>query len=150
MSQSFGKKINSQKSKKPLFLEFPIFLPGLNGSTNFLFRSETMYTPDEILDITIDMGTKKIAKPFVSKLLLGFVGGAMISLGYLAYIRVASSMIEDWGSIASFIGACVFPVGLIVILLGGGELITGNMMAVAAAWFDKKVNTKDLLLNLTQ
>ncbi|KRN84630.1 hypothetical protein IV75_GL000161 [Carnobacterium maltaromaticum] len=38
MSQSFGKKINSQKSKEPLFLEFPIFLPGLNGSTNFLFR----------------------------------------------------------------------------------------------------------------
>ena len=147
MSQSFGKKINSQKSKETLFLEFPIFLSGLNDSTNFLFRSETMYTPDEILDITIDMGTKKIAKPFVSKLLLGFVGGAMISLGYLAYIRVASSMIEDWGSIASFIGACVFPVGLIVILLGGGELITGNMMAVAAAWFDKKVNTKDLLLN---
>ncbi|CCO12429.2 hypothetical protein BN424_3008 [Carnobacterium maltaromaticum LMA28] len=38
MSQSFGKKINSQKSKGTLFLEFPIFLPGLTGSTNFLFR----------------------------------------------------------------------------------------------------------------
>ena len=37
MSQSFGKKINSQKSKEPLFLEFPIFLTGLPGSTNFLF-----------------------------------------------------------------------------------------------------------------
>ncbi|MEG0782436.1 hypothetical protein, partial [Carnobacterium sp.] len=34
----FGKKINSQKSKEPLFLEFSIFLPGLNGSTNFLSR----------------------------------------------------------------------------------------------------------------
>ncbi|CCO12998.2 hypothetical protein BN424_3592 [Carnobacterium maltaromaticum LMA28] len=38
LSQSFGKKINSQKSKEPLFLEFPIFLPGLTSSTNFLFR----------------------------------------------------------------------------------------------------------------
>ncbi|MCO6016890.1 MULTISPECIES: formate/nitrite transporter family protein [Carnobacterium] len=106
-----------------------------------------MYTPDEILDITIQMGKKKIAKPLSSKLLLGFVGGAMISLGYLAYIRVASSMIEEWGSFASFIGACVFPIGLIVILLGGGELITGNMMAVSAAWLDKKVTMKELLIN---
>ncbi|CAD5900390.1 hypothetical protein CMALT430_310011 [Carnobacterium maltaromaticum] len=40
MSQSFGKKINSQKSKERLFLEFPIFLPGLNVSTNFLDRSD--------------------------------------------------------------------------------------------------------------
>ncbi|PLS39264.1 hypothetical protein CYV26_03375 [Carnobacterium maltaromaticum] len=38
MSQPFGKKINSQKSKEPLFLEFPIFLPGLPDSTNFLSR----------------------------------------------------------------------------------------------------------------
>ena len=38
MSQSFGKKINSQKSKESLFLEFPIFLPDLTGSTNFLSR----------------------------------------------------------------------------------------------------------------
>ncbi|TFJ70081.1 hypothetical protein CKN94_15810 [Carnobacterium maltaromaticum] len=38
LSQSFGKKINSPKSKEPLFLEFPIFLPGLTSSTNFLFR----------------------------------------------------------------------------------------------------------------
>ncbi|CAD5901617.1 conserved hypothetical protein [Carnobacterium maltaromaticum] len=38
MSQSFGKKINSQKSKGTLFLGFPIFLPGLTGTTNFLFR----------------------------------------------------------------------------------------------------------------
>ncbi|WP_317913824.1 hypothetical protein, partial [Carnobacterium maltaromaticum] len=37
VSQSFGKKINSLKSKEPLFLEFPIFLPGLDGSPNFLF-----------------------------------------------------------------------------------------------------------------
>lgn len=40
MSQSFRKKINSPKSKEPLFLEFPIFLPGLDGSPNFLLRSD--------------------------------------------------------------------------------------------------------------
>ncbi|MEG0705768.1 MAG: hypothetical protein RR451_11010, partial [Carnobacterium sp.] len=42
LSQAFGKKINSQKSKKTLFLEFAIFLPGLNGSTNILREDEAM------------------------------------------------------------------------------------------------------------
>lgn len=106
-----------------------------------------MYSPEEIMATTIEMGTKKVAKPLVTKLILGFIGGAMISLGYLAYIRVIASIAHEWGSFASFIGACVFPIGLIVILLGGGELITGNMMAVAIAWFDKRIKGKDLVLN---
>lgn len=53
---------------------------------------------------------------------------------------------EVLGPLSSFIGACVFPIGLIVILMAGGELITGNMMAVSAA-FGKRVSGKDLLAN---
>lgn len=106
-----------------------------------------MNSPEEILAITIKNGEKKIQKPLSSKIILGFIGGAMISLGYLCYIRVIASIAEEWGSFASFIGACVFPVGLIVILLAGGELITGNMMAVSAAWLDKKIKFKQLASN---
>lgn len=106
-----------------------------------------MHSPEEILEISSKMGQKKVAKTLQAKLILGFIGGAMISLGYLAYVRVISSVAHEWGSFASFIGASVFPIGLIVILLGGGELITGNMMAVASAWFDKKVTGKELIAN---
>lgn len=106
-----------------------------------------MYSPEEIMATSIDMGAKKVAKPLLTKIILGFIGGAMISLGYLAYIRVIASIAHEWGSFDSFIGACVFPIGLIVILLGGGELITGNMMAVAIAWFDNRIKGKDLISN---
>ena len=106
-----------------------------------------MYTPDEIMSISIDYGAKKIKKPLLTKMILGFIGGAMISLGYLAYIRVVASVAHELGSLASLIGASVFPIGLIVILLGGGELITGNMMAVSIAFLDKKVNFVELLKN---
>ena len=106
-----------------------------------------MHSSEEIMDISIEMGVKKINKTLQAKLILGFIGGAMISLGYLAYVRVISSIAHQWGSFASFIGACVFPVGLIVILLGGGELITGNMMAVASAWFGKRATAKEVILN---
>jgi len=80
-------------------------------------------------------------------MILGFIGGAMISLGYLTYVRVISSVAHELGSLAQFIGACVFPIGLIVILLAGGELITGNMMAVATACIAKRINWKELVWN---
>ena len=108
-----------------------------------------MYTPEEIMDISIHLGTKKIQKPILAKLILGFIGGAMISLGYLAYIRVSASIPESLASLTSLVGAAVFPIGLLVILLGGGELITGNMMAVAIAFMDKKVTFSQLVKNWT-
>ena len=106
-----------------------------------------MYTPDEILSISIENGQKKIQKPLVAKLILGFIGGAMISLGYLAYVRVSASIPADLASVQALVGAAVFPIGLIVILMAGGELITGNMMAVSTAWFAKKVSFRELLVN---
>ncbi len=106
-----------------------------------------MKSPEAILETTIHIGEHKIEKPFLARAILGFIGGAMISLGYLLYVRVAASGMEVLGPLSSFIGACVFPIGLIVILMAGGELITGNMMAVSAAFFGKKVSGKDLLAN---
>ncbi|MHC5249881.1 formate/nitrite transporter family protein [Enterococcus sp. LJL90] len=106
-----------------------------------------MYTPYEIGEIAVETGVKKTKKTLLEKLILGFIGGAMISLGYLAYIRVISSVAHELGSLASFIGACVFPVGLIVILMAGGELITGNMMVVAISFFGKKISFLDVVKN---
>jgi formate/nitrite transporter len=96
-----------------------------------------MYTPEEILEQTAKTAVVKVNKPFLSKTILGFIGGAMISLGYLAYLRVGGG----------FVGAAIFPVGLIVILLAGGELITGNMMAVATGYFKKRVTLSEVLKN---
>ncbi|GAB2024642.1 formate/nitrite transporter family protein [Lactovum odontotermitis] len=106
-----------------------------------------MNSPAEILAATIHHGVDKVRRPLLEKAVLGFIGGAMISMGYLLYIRVIASVAEDWGSFASFIGAAVFPVGLIVILLGGGELITSNMTAVTTSLLAKKVSLSDLLKN---
>ncbi|WP_429976190.1 formate/nitrite transporter family protein [Enterococcus sp. DIV0086] len=106
-----------------------------------------MLNPGEILQQSIKMGSQKIEKPLLAKLILGFIGGAMISLGYLAYIRVSASISVELPSIASLVGASVFPIGLIVILLAGGELITGNMMAVSSAFFAKKVTLMELIKN---
>ncbi|QDK71396.1 formate/nitrite transporter family protein [Lactococcus protaetiae] len=106
-----------------------------------------MMNPAEILSATIHHGQEKVKRPFLEKAVLGFIGGAMISFGYLLYIRAVASVAEPLGSLASLIGASVFPIGLIVILLGGGELITSNMTAVSTSFFAKKVKFADLIKN---
>lgn len=106
-----------------------------------------MYSPEEIAEITVATSEKKLQKSLLERLILGFIGGAMVSLGYLAYVRVTAGMAPEVGGLATFLGASVFPIGLIVILLAGGELITGNMMVVSFGFLAKKASLGDLLKN---
>ncbi|EHL2618374.1 formate/nitrite transporter, partial [Escherichia coli] len=45
------------------------------------------YSPQEVTEITIEKGTQKANSSTLTLVLLGFLGGAFISLGYLLYIR---------------------------------------------------------------
>ena len=105
------------------------------------------HTPAEILEITRQKGVGKANIPIGRLLVLSFLGGVYIALGFLAYIRVSGTLPEEWGSLRSFLGACVFPIGLIAVLLAGGELATGNMMVVTVAWIKKSIPLRKLLYN---
>ncbi|MEH7109949.1 formate/nitrite transporter family protein [Bacillus sp. JJ1764] len=103
--------------------------------------------PDKIMEITVENGVKKTKYASLQTLILGFEAGAFIALGYLLYIRITATMTGDFAGISSLVGASVFPIGLILTLLGGGELLTGNMMAVPLARMAKKITTGKLLYN---
>jgi formate transporter len=105
------------------------------------------HPPYKIAQLTAEHGQKKANLPFSSVLVLGFLGGAFISLGYLLDIRVIASLPEEWGSLSSLIGAAVFPVGFILIIIAGGELLTGNMMAVSMAYLSRRISLGLLLKN---
>ncbi|KTD83924.1 formate/nitrite transporter family protein [Paenibacillus etheri] len=104
--------------------------------------------PQQIAAVTVENGIKKAHNPLSTVLILGFLGGAFIALGFLLDIRVIAGAPHEWGSIANFIGAAVFPVGLILVLLAGGELLTGNMMAVPLAFMAKKISFWEVVKNL--
>lgn len=104
-------------------------------------------SPQEIAKTTIKSGKAKTELPLHTMLVLGFLGGAYISIGYLLDIRVSADLPHEWGSFAAFIGAAVFPLGLILILIAGGELLTGNMTAVSIAFLAKQVTFNRLLHN---
>ncbi|WP_379130064.1 formate/nitrite transporter family protein [Paenibacillus sp. sgz500958] len=104
--------------------------------------------PQQIAEVTVENGIKKAHNPLSTVLILGFLGGAFISLGFLLDIRVIASAPAEWGSIAGFIGASIFPLGLILVLLAGGELLTGNMMAVPLAFIARKITFWETIKNL--
>ena len=95
--------------------------------------------PKQILAYSADKGTAKAENRCDRLAVLGFLGGAFISVGYLAYIRIVAAMPHELAGLGKLLGAAVFPVGLVCILLGGGELITGNMMALPVAWLQKRI-----------
>lgn len=105
------------------------------------------HSPKKIAQIAIEAGKAKTELSLFQMLILGFLGGAFISIGYLLAIRVSADVPHEWGSFASFLGAAVFPLGLILIVIGGAELLTGNMMAVSIAFFAKQVTMQRLLHN---
>lgn len=103
--------------------------------------------PAEIAEIAVNVGVEKIASPIKKMLVLGFLGGAFIALGFLLDIRVMAAMPAEWGSFITLIGASVFPLGLILVLLAGADLITGNMMTVPLALYARKITFTQLCIN---
>jgi Formate/nitrite family of transporters len=55
-----------------------------------------MFTPEEILQKSITAGVNKLKKPLLTQMILGFIGGAMISIGFLAYVRVTLQFRTIW------------------------------------------------------
>ncbi|OXM85647.1 formate/nitrite transporter family protein [Paenibacillus rigui] len=91
--------------------------------------------PNEIARRTLQAGLKKAGMPLATQLPLGFAAGAFIALGFLLSIRISGGLPPEWAGFRGFMGAAVFPLGLILCLVAGGELLTGNMMAVPFACF---------------
>jgi len=105
------------------------------------------HTPRRIAELTVEAGERKANLPLPAVLVLGFLAGAFIALGYLLDIRVIANVPEEWGTFATFLGAAVFPVGLILVIVAGGELLTGNMMSLSMAWMSRRITLEQLAAN---
>lgn len=103
--------------------------------------------PEQIMDITIINGVNKTKYSLLKTLILGFQAGAFISLGFLLYIRVTAPLTGQLEGLSGLIGSALFPIGLILTLLAGGELLTGNMMAVPLASLAGKISPGAILRN---
>ena len=74
---------------------------------------------------------------------LGFLAGMFIAFGALGSTTAMANIAGGAGKLA---GACVFPAGLIMVVLAGAELFTGNCLMAGPA-LNKKVKWVDVGCN---
>lgn len=107
-----------------------------------------MLTPGEITKATIETGIKKTSNKPYQTLLLAMMAGIFIALGSHAYIVIMQTMKHLDIGLMKFFGALVFPVGLMLVIMAGGELFTGNNL-ISIAFIDKKIKLSDVFKNWT-
>jgi formate transporter len=102
--------------------------------------------PSEMAEKAEVMGVKKAALPFLTMFALAVLAGAFIALGAIfATVALAGSSALPYG-VARVLAGVVFCLGLILVVVGGAELFTGNNLIVMA-WASRKVSTLALLRN---
>jgi formate/nitrite transporter len=103
------------------------------------------YSPAEIKEAVEKVGAKKANLPFLASLMLAVIAGGSIGLGALYYTVIVSDA-ELTFATARMMGGLAFSLGLVIILIGGAELFTGNNLIVMA-WASGHVSTKGMLRN---
>jgi formate/nitrite transporter len=104
--------------------------------------------PAEILDFTINLAVDKVGGSFMKLLTLGFLAGAFIAFAAEGSNMAAFNLLADpntYGMGKALAGA-IFGTGLMLVVLAGGELFTGNTLSLAALG-ERKVTLGKMLRN---
>jgi formate/nitrite transporter len=119
--------------------------------------------PADITKASIGTGCTKCMITVDKLLILGFLAGAYIAFGALLSEIVAGglsngtitladgsvSKIAMPGGLTKFAAGAVFPVGLMLVVIAGSELFTGNCMFAPIAVLNKEASLKGLAINWT-
>jgi formate/nitrite transporter FocA (FNT family) len=90
--------------------------------------------PKAIAKAGIETGATKAKLSWDKALVAGFLAGAYIAFAGLLAFTVTAGMPERiWGTLPSFFTGAVFSLGLILVVIAGSELLTGNMALVPLA-----------------
>lgn len=103
------------------------------------------YKPSEIAELVEAAGVAKARLPVFQVLILSVLAGAFIGLGAAAYTMVMTGADMTFGP-ARFLGGVVFSLGLILVIVGGAELFTGNALMIMAA-VDRRITPVELWRN---
>lgn len=104
------------------------------------------YSPKEVAERIESIGVAKANLPLIPMAALGVLAGGFIGLGALFFTLVASDNTLGFG-LRGVLGGAAFSLGLILVVVAGAELFTGNNLLIMA-WVDRRISAKLLLCNL--
>ena len=104
-----------------------------------------MKKPSEIYKVLSEtISVNKARLSFVQMMFLGMLAGMFIGFGAI-YAMIVMSGVEPFG-IKKLLGGIVFSVGLMMIVIAGAELFTGNVLMTFGV-LTKKISFKALVRN---
>ena len=102
-------------------------------------------SPNKIIEGNMNGAVAKANMKMSKLIAMGIMAGMFIALGG-ATSNTAVHAISNVG-LARTLAGCIFPVGLLMIVLVGGELFTGDCLMVMAA-LDKRIKVSLMIRNL--
>ena len=103
------------------------------------------FSPKEIAQKVESVGVTKARLPFLQTALLGVLAGGFIGLGSLYSTIVVSDATLGF-ALQRVLSGVVFSLGLLLVVVAGAELFTGNNL-IAMAWAAGKITTREVLRN---
>jgi formate/nitrite transporter len=103
------------------------------------------YSPREIAQRIDAVGVTKARLPLRPMFMLSVLAGAFIGLGSTMFLLVTADPSLSF-AISRLLGGLVFSLGLLLVLVAGAELFTGNNL-LAMAWASRRIGTGELLRN---
>jgi formate transporter len=105
------------------------------------------YAPREMVQRVETACLAKSNLSLVSLLALSVLAGAFIAFGAILQLLVTTNHGLGFGP-ARLLGGLVFSLGLVLVVVGGAELFTGNAL-LTMAWADRRISLSSLLRNWT-
>jgi formate/nitrite transporter len=108
-------------------------------------HSTDAHPPHKIARMVEHLGVAKAQSDTVKLLALSVLGGAFISLGSILFTVVMTGAGFGFG-VSRLIGGMCFCLGLILVVVAGAELFTGNVL-LSVAWASRMIGTPAILRN---
>jgi formate/nitrite transporter len=104
--------------------------------------------PKAVTETGTEKGAEKARLSWDRAMVAGFLAGAYIAFGGLLAITVSAGLNPDiWGGLQTFFTGAVFSLGLVLVVVAGSELLTGNMALVPLAAFRGRATLAQLFHN---
>ena len=109
-------------------------------SDNMQYGSIDAYTPAEMAYRVETVGVAKARMPIAQMVGLGIMAGAFIAFGAMNFTTAMAQ------GMPRVLASMMFSLGLILVIIGGAEMFTGNNL-IAMAWAQGKVRTGEVWRN---
>ncbi|MEM8729231.1 MAG: formate/nitrite transporter family protein [Pseudomonadota bacterium] len=103
------------------------------------------HAPAQVAELIEVAGVNKANIPAAQMIVLAGLAGVFIGFGGAAYTMVMTGVDPGYGP-ARLLGGVVFALGLILVVVGGAELFTGNALMIMAT-VDRRIPVRRLLRN---